>query len=94
MTMQQPTRLFGRGTWTETQRIASVLRKETVGGALLRGRDAFFYANGCRHCWGYIRTSYRIFREDNGRSAPAELGVFARTYARKALRRFAPRPAA
>jgi NhaA family Na+:H+ antiporter len=28
-------KLFGRGSWTETQRIASVLRKETVGGALL-----------------------------------------------------------
>jgi NhaA family Na+:H+ antiporter len=32
---QTPTRLFGRGSWTETQRIASVLRRETVGGALL-----------------------------------------------------------
>ena len=29
------TRLFGRGSWAETQRITSVLRKETVGGALL-----------------------------------------------------------
>jgi NhaA family Na+:H+ antiporter len=27
--------LFGRGSWPEAQRIASVLRKETVGGALL-----------------------------------------------------------
>ena len=35
MSMQPPTRLFGRGSWTETQRIASVLRRETVGGALL-----------------------------------------------------------
>jgi NhaA family Na+:H+ antiporter len=30
-----PTRLLGRGSWTEAQRIAAVLRKETVGGALL-----------------------------------------------------------
>jgi NhaA family Na+:H+ antiporter len=29
------TRLLGRGSWRETQRMASVLRKETVGGALL-----------------------------------------------------------
>jgi Na+:H+ antiporter, NhaA family len=29
------TRLFSRGTWAETQRIGDVLRKETVGGALL-----------------------------------------------------------
>ncbi|RBY97165.1 Na+/H+ antiporter NhaA [Blastococcus sp. TF02-8] len=28
-------RLFGRGSWTEASRIASVLRKETVGGVLL-----------------------------------------------------------
>ncbi len=35
-----PTRLFGRGSWTEAQRIASVLRKETVGGALLLGAAA------------------------------------------------------
>ncbi|MGY1707909.1 Na+/H+ antiporter NhaA [Geodermatophilus sp. SYSU D00758] len=36
--MTNPTRtprLFGRGSWTEASRIASVLRKETVGGALL-----------------------------------------------------------
>ncbi|MCF6509834.1 Na+/H+ antiporter NhaA [Blastococcus sp. MG754426] len=35
MTTSTPSRLFGRGSWTEAQRIASVLRKETVGGALL-----------------------------------------------------------
>jgi NhaA family Na+:H+ antiporter len=28
-------RLFGRGTWPEARRIADVLRKETIGGALL-----------------------------------------------------------
>ena len=28
-------RLLGRGSYPETQRIAAVLRKETVGGALL-----------------------------------------------------------
>ena len=30
-----PTRLLSRGSWPETARIAQVLRKETVGGALL-----------------------------------------------------------
>jgi NhaA family Na+:H+ antiporter len=30
-----PTRLFGRGSWTEASRIGAVLRSETVGGALL-----------------------------------------------------------
>ncbi|MGY2083726.1 Na+/H+ antiporter NhaA [Blastococcus sp. SYSU DS0539] len=35
MTSTAPARLFGRGSWNETSRVASVLRKETVGGALL-----------------------------------------------------------
>jgi NhaA family Na+:H+ antiporter len=30
-----PTRLFGRGSWTEARRVTEVLRRETVGGALL-----------------------------------------------------------
>lgn len=30
-----PRRLFSRGSWPETQRVTQVLRKETVGGALL-----------------------------------------------------------
>jgi len=32
---QAPQRVLGRGSWPETTRIADVLRKETVGGALL-----------------------------------------------------------
>jgi len=35
--MTSPARLFRRGSWTETSRIAEVLRKETVGGVLLMG---------------------------------------------------------
>ena len=30
-----PARLFGRGSWTETSRVTELLRRETVGGALL-----------------------------------------------------------
>ncbi|MCV2490373.1 Na+/H+ antiporter NhaA [Geodermatophilus sp. YIM 151500] len=30
-----PNRLLGRGSWTETRRIADILRQETVGGTLL-----------------------------------------------------------
>ncbi|RBY78184.1 Na+/H+ antiporter NhaA [Geodermatophilus sp. TF02-6] len=33
--MSSPARLFRRGSWAETSRIAAVLREETVGGALL-----------------------------------------------------------
>jgi len=29
--------LFSHGTWPEARRVAGVLRKETVGGALLLG---------------------------------------------------------
>jgi NhaA family Na+:H+ antiporter len=36
--MKQAThRLFSRGSWVETRRIADILRKETIGGALLLG---------------------------------------------------------
>jgi Na+:H+ antiporter, NhaA family len=35
--MTTPLRLFGRGSFDEARRIAGVLRKETVGGALLLG---------------------------------------------------------
>lgn len=34
-TPRQPAPLFGRGSWAEARRIADVLRKETIGGALL-----------------------------------------------------------
>jgi NhaA family Na+:H+ antiporter len=34
---QRPRTLFGRGSWPETQRIAEILGKEKVGGALLLG---------------------------------------------------------
>src|SRR3954451_14543613 len=33
--MSRPVRLFARGSWAETSRIADILRKETVGGVLL-----------------------------------------------------------
>jgi NhaA family Na+:H+ antiporter len=35
-----PNTILGRGTWAETRRIAAVLRKETVGGALLLAATA------------------------------------------------------
>jgi NhaA family Na+:H+ antiporter len=33
--MPGPVRLFARGSWAETRRVADILRKETVGGVLL-----------------------------------------------------------
>ncbi|WP_345892051.1 Na+/H+ antiporter NhaA [Mycolicibacterium sphagni] len=42
-----PRALFARGSWSETSRISSILRKETVGGALLllAAAIALFWAN-------------------------------------------------
>ena len=61
MSSQTPTRLFGRGSWTETQRIASVLRRETVGGALLLigAAVAFAWANSP---WGEVYENLRDTR--------------------------------
>jgi NhaA family Na+:H+ antiporter len=58
-TRQTPTRLFARGSWPETQRIAAILRKETVGGALLLTATvvALFWANSPS------ADSYRALRE-------------------------------
>ena len=61
MTTQTPNRLLGRGSWTETQRIASVLRKETVGGALLLigAAIALIWANSP---WGDVYEGLRDTR--------------------------------
>ncbi len=54
-------RLLGRGSWRETQRIAGVLRKETVGGALLlvAAAVALVWANSP---WGDAYASLRDTR--------------------------------
>ncbi len=59
--------LFGRGSWTEAQRIATVLRKETVGGALLLvgAAIALIWANSP---WGEAYESLR-----DARVGPASL---------------------
>jgi len=61
VTTQQPPRLLGRGSWTETQRIASVLRRETVGGALLLigAAVALVWANSP---WGEVYENIRDTR--------------------------------
>jgi NhaA family Na+:H+ antiporter len=53
-----PNRLFSRGTWTESRRVGDVLRKETVGGALLLTATvlALIWANSP---WGDAYTSLR-----------------------------------
>ena len=50
--------LFGRGSWSETRRIADILRKETVGGALLLAAAAvaLIWANSP---WGDVYAALR-----------------------------------
>ena len=56
--MTSPSRLFGRGSHAEATRIAAVLRKETVGGALLLAATliALVWANSP---WSAAYTSLR-----------------------------------
>jgi NhaA family Na+:H+ antiporter len=67
--MSKPTgsTIFGRGSWTETKRIADILRKETVGGALLLAAAAvaLIWANSP---WG---AAYETLRDT--RIGPASL---------------------
>lgn len=53
-------RLFGRGTWPEAQRVADILRKETIGGILLlvAALAALFWANSP---WGDAYERLRDF---------------------------------
>ena len=61
--------LLGRGSWTETARIAAILRRETVGGALLLAAAALalIWANSP---WG---GAYEALRDI--RVGPAALGL-------------------
>ncbi|TFV81191.1 Na+/H+ antiporter NhaA [Blastococcus sp. CT_GayMR20] len=81
MTTQQPTRLFGRGSWTETQRVASVLRRETVGGALLliAAMVAFVWANSP---WGDV---YEAIRDTRVGPASLHLDLTLGTWAADGL---------
>jgi Na+:H+ antiporter, NhaA family len=81
VTTQQPTRLFGRGSWTETQRIASVLRRETVGGALLLigATVAFVWANSP---WGEV---YETIRDTRVGPASLHLDLTLGTWAADGL---------
>jgi Na+:H+ antiporter, NhaA family len=78
---QTPTRLFGRGSWTETQRIASVLRRETVGGALLLigAAIAFVWANSP---WG---EAYETLRDTRVGPASLHLDLTLGTWAADGL---------
>ena len=81
MSTQPSTPLFGRGSWTETRRIASVLRSETVGGALLLigAAVALVWANSP---WG---EAYEALRDTRVGPASLHLDLTLGTWAADGL---------
>ncbi len=75
------TRLFGRGSWAETSRIADILRKETVGGALLlvAAAIALVWANSP---WG---EAYETLRDTRVGPASLHLDLTLGTWAADGL---------
>ena len=76
-----PTRLFGRGSWTEASRIGAVLRRETVGGALLlvAAAVALVWANSP---WG---AAYETLRDTRVGPASLHLDLTLGTWAADGL---------
>ena len=74
-------RLFGRGSWSETSRIADILRKETVGGALLlvAAAIALVWANSP---WG---AAYEALRDTRVGPASLHLDLSLGTWAADGL---------
>jgi Na+:H+ antiporter, NhaA family len=74
-------RLFGRGSWAETRRIADILRKETVGGALLlvAAAVALVWANSP---WG---GAYEALRDTRVGPASLHLDLSLGTWAADGL---------
>src|ERR671916_409248 len=74
-------RLFGRGSWAETSRIADILRKETVGGALLlvAAAIALVWANSP---WG---EAYETLRDTRVGPAALHLDLTLGTWAADGL---------
>lgn len=81
MTATSTARLFGRGSWAETSRIADILRKETVGGALLLAAAALalVWANSP---WG---EAYETLRDTRVGPASLHLDLTLGTWAADGL---------
>ncbi|SFF59596.1 Na+/H+ antiporter NhaA [Blastococcus tunisiensis] len=81
MSTPPSTSLFGRGSWTEAQRVTSVLRKETVGGALLLvgAAIALIWANSP---WG---EAYETLRDTEVGPASLHLNLSLGTWAADGL---------
>ncbi|WNV75063.1 Na+/H+ antiporter NhaA [Geodermatophilus sp. DSM 44513] len=74
-------RLFGRGTWAETSRVTDILRKETVGGALLLAAAAVALA-WANSPWG---AAYEALRDTVVGPASLHLDLTLGTWAADGL---------
>ena len=81
MSPSSSTPLLGRGSWSETRRIADILRKETVGGALLlvAAAVALVWANSP---WG---AAYETLRDTEVGPAALHLDLSLGTWAADGL---------
>jgi NhaA family Na+:H+ antiporter len=74
-----PGRLFTRGSWSETSRISAILRKETVGGALLLAAAAIalIWANSPWSSAYHSLRELRVGSDDFGLHLNLSLGGWA-----------------
>ena len=74
-----PTRLFSRGSWSETRRVIEIFRKETVGGAVLlaAAAAALIWANSPWAASYHSLTAFKIGTDDLGLHLNLSLGHWA-----------------
>ena len=74
-----PSRLFSRGSWSETRRVIEIFRKETVGGAVLlaAAAAALIWANSPWAASYHSLTALRVGTDDLGLHLNLSLGSWA-----------------
>jgi NhaA family Na+:H+ antiporter len=74
-----PSRLFTRGSWSETRRVIGILHKETVGGAVLLAAAAvaLIWANSPWSASYHALTNFRVGSDDYGLHLNLSLGGWA-----------------
>ena len=74
-----PSRLFTRGSWSETRRVIGILHKETVGGAVLLAAAAvaLIWANSPWSPSYHALTNFRVGSDDYGLHLNLSLGGWA-----------------
>ena len=72
-----PARLFTRGSWPESNRVITILHKETVGGAILLASAAIalIWANSPWWASYHALTNFRVGSDDFGLHLNLSLGL-------------------